>query len=89
MSAVASSLEANSTNQADETENLLEIMDQLLERAVNDTNPPGHNHSVDNMDIDDDGNLRYDHERDATVCNSPACCPHPIVSNLVCFASYV
>lgn len=63
VSAVASSMEANPSNQADETDNLLEIMDQLLERAVNDTNPSSHNHA---MDIDDDGIVRYDHERDAT-----------------------
>lgn len=63
VSAVASSLEANPSNQADETDNLLEIMDQLLERAVNDTNTSSHNHA---MDIDDDGIVRYEHERDAT-----------------------
>lgn len=63
VSAVGSSLEANPTNQADETDNLLEIMDQLLERAVNDTNNSGHNHG---MDLDDDGIVRYEHERDAT-----------------------
>lgn len=39
-------------------------MDQLLERAVNDTNTSSHNHA---MDIDDDGIVRYEHERDATV----------------------
>lgn len=66
VSAVASSLEANTSNQADETDNLLEIMDQLLERAVNDTNTSSHNHA---MDIDDDGIVRYEHERDATVIN--------------------
>lgn len=64
VSAVASSLEANPSNQADVTDNLLEIMDQLLERAVNDTNTSSHNHA---MDIDDDGIVRYEHERDATV----------------------
>lgn len=63
VSAVASSLEANPSNQVDETDNLLEIMDQLLERAVNDTNTSSHNHA---MDIDDDGIVRYEHERDAT-----------------------
>lgn len=60
VSAVASSLEVNPSNQADDADNLLDIMDQILERTVND-GAPTHNHA---MDIDDDG---YDHERDATV----------------------
>lgn len=53
----------NPNNQTDDADNLQDIMDQLLERTVNDS-APTHNHV---MDIDDDGNLAYDHERDATV----------------------
>lgn len=63
---MASSLEVNPSNQTDDADadNLLDIMDQLLERTVNDGTTQGHNHA---MDIDEDGNLGYDHERDATV----------------------
>ncbi|KAK4872231.1 hypothetical protein RN001_016355 [Aquatica leii] len=73
ISAVASSLEANPELAAvhEEADNVLEhIMDQLLERGNNEANrsysevASGRNHHT--MDIDDDGNLGYDHEPDAT-----------------------
>lgn len=60
MSAVASSLEANPGNPLD-PENILDIMDHLLERTVNDSGGAGRTHA---MEIDEDGNLGYDHERD-------------------------
>ncbi|KAK5639592.1 hypothetical protein RI129_012084 [Pyrocoelia pectoralis] len=72
ISAVASSLEANpEVTVAHEADNVLEhLMDQLLERSNNDSNrtytevASGRNHHA--MDIDDDGNLGFDHEPDAT-----------------------
>lgn len=64
VSAVASSLDANSGNPLD-PENILDIMDHLLERTVNENSNAGRNHA---MEIDEDGNLAYDHERD-TVSN--------------------
>ncbi|KAF5283384.1 hypothetical protein FQA39_LY04760 [Lamprigera yunnana] len=73
ISAVASSLEANpeATNVHEAADNVLEhIMDQLLEHVDNEANrsysevASSRNHHT--MDIDDDGNLGYDHEPDAT-----------------------
>lgn len=60
LSAVASSLEGNPMTSRERDQNVIEeIMEQLLEQ--------GPNGSSGTMDIDDDANLAYDHERDATV----------------------
>lgn len=61
LSAVASSLEGNPMASGITDDNVLEeIMERLLEREPNGGNAT--------MEIDDDPNLGYDHERDATVC---------------------
>lgn len=60
LSAVASSLEGNPMASGIPDDNVLEeIMERLLEREPNGANAT--------MEIDDDPNLGYDHERDATV----------------------
>lgn len=78
ISAVASSLEANPevSTVHEEADNVLEhIMDQLLDHGNNETTrsysevASGRNHHT--MDIDDDGNLGYDNEPDATVSAKP------------------
>lgn len=61
ISAVASSLEGNPMTTRERDQNVIEeIMEQLLEQG-------GPNGNSGTMDIDDDANLAYDHERDATV----------------------
>lgn len=60
LSAVASSLEGNPITSRERDQNVIEeIMEQLLEQ--------GPNGGSGTMDIDDDANLAYNHERDATV----------------------
>lgn len=60
ISAVASSLDGNPITAEVHEDNVLEeIMERLLERGPNVSNGT--------MDIDDDTNLAFDHERDATV----------------------
>lgn len=69
ISAVASSLENNAVGTG-ELDNTLEEMMEILEQRNND-NSQGYNDvpsSRNNtMDIDEDGTIGYDHERDATV----------------------
>ncbi|CAH0561864.1 unnamed protein product [Brassicogethes aeneus] len=68
ISNVASSLEPNPVAASEGESVLEEMMEHILEHRNNETNQTydvasQRNHT---MDIDDDGNLTYDHERDAT-----------------------
>ncbi|XP_025833004.1 E3 ubiquitin-protein ligase HUWE1-like [Agrilus planipennis] len=74
ISAVASSLEANpeATNVPEESDHVLvNIMDQLLERGNGDGGSRSYSEVASSrnhhgMDIDEDANMSYDNERDAT-----------------------